>query len=156
MLKINTQKLIQSIIKRGMSQAHLAYQFTICKSSKIPTKLKKSIKENSSNFFDGGADIDYLVLKVPETRKEPADATSKIVQMIKTNFLEGDPNNTFTTSDVQVGFIEFGRMRNEAVEDENDKEEDGAEKEEPTENDTEEEVQTNRRMFYVLKYKISD
>ena len=148
MLKINTQELIQNLVKKGMLQAHMVYDYTICKGSKIPSALKKSIKENSSNFFDGGSEIDYLVLKVPEARKEPSDATSKIVQLIKTNFLDGDPSNTFTTSDVQVGYIELKKTI--------DKAEEVSDESGETEEKAEEEVEVQKRMFYVIKYKIVD
>lgn len=141
MLKIDIEKLIHSIVKRGMNQAHMDYDYTFCKSSQIPTPLKKSIKQNSSNFFDGGSEIDYFVLKVPEGRNEPSDATSKIAQMIKTNFLDGDPNNIFTTSDIQVGYIEIKSLKEDEESDDESEEK-------------EEEKEPKRKMFYVVKYKI--
>lgn len=144
MLTINIDTLIQSLLKRGMTQAHMGYDFTICKGSKIPSKLKSSIKENSSNFFNDGSDVQYVVMRVPENKTEPSDATSKIVQLIKTNFLDGDPNNTFTTSEVQVGYIEMKSKDkgNESTDDESDKA-DKKDKSEP-----------EKRMYYVLKFKI--
>lgn len=146
MLIIKTQKLIESLFLKGMAQAHMAYDFTICKSSAIPAELKKSVRKNSSNFFNEGSETQYVVLKVPENRKEPSDATSKIVQLIKTNFLDGDPNNTFTTSEVQVGYIELKSKQVDEDEAEN--------KSDKTEEETEEKAEPEKRMYYVLKFRI--
>ena len=153
MLNINIKKLIPSIVLRGMNQAHIGYDIAICKGSEIPAPLKKSIKENASNFFDGGSEMQYIVFRVPNNKKEPSDATSKIVQMIKTNFLDGDPTNLFTTSEVQVGYIEDKKLKEAEDKSEKDAEPSEESEEKPEEENPEEDAE-NRKMFYVLKFKI--
>lgn len=106
MLQTNFNKLIKDVILKGMSQAHHHYEFEIAKASDIPAKLKSSIKKNSKNFFDSPTNALFLAFKIEDISSEPADGTTNIARLIKTNLLAGDKNGRFHDNEVQKGNIE--------------------------------------------------
>lgn len=99
-MKIKFKKFIIQYINNVLATSHLDYSFTMVeKPSRLPRSVRKSIDQKG--FFNYDRNTFFICFKQKNHSSEPVDAKAKILSRFKKNFLNGDPDNTISETEVQ-------------------------------------------------------